>query len=443
MGHVYFSYAAADIDAAHGARDYLIENGVGVVGEGDERRGASQLPESAARDIRTAHAMVLFLSELAFGAPHLRAEVEEALQASTPIVPVTLDGAKAPAWWEERVGELIHVDGLNDSQFMHEALWRALERFSDTLAPVVAVMNLKGGVGKTTVSTQVFAALQKRRGIRVLMVDLDPQHNLSQVFFHRSTQDTLVFMDSSVISLFEPSTLHDHPTPTEDWRTVNRAIINPASPDEVARRVLTKDETGRLDVICGQFDISKYSFLEHRDDMETARRNFENAIQLMRTQYDVIILDTNPAASFLTKCAMSVATRILAPTRVDRFSLRGVRLLNELLSRLVEDAGRPPISILVNGVERSVVAQLETDMRTGKFDRQSGFAVSRAMMNTRLPTSKFLTIQEEAADDDPLQNLAIYRAGGIWGGALKSSLFEIADEVAALLRMPPMKSAGR
>ena len=93
--------------------------------------------------------------------------------------------------------------------------------FDDQACPVIALMNMKGGVGKTTIASQVFASLQKARRNRVLLIDLDPQHNLSQLFFRRSTQDTLVYMDASVISLFEPSALQDQPSPAENWHLIN------------------------------------------------------------------------------------------------------------------------------------------------------------------------------------------------------------------------------
>ncbi|MCG8442807.1 MAG: ParA family protein, partial [Caulobacterales bacterium] len=192
-------------------------------------------------------------------------------------------------------------------------------------------------------------------------------------------------------------------------------------------------QKGTIDLICGQFDIAKYAFLEDRALIDRARDNFVRAIDALRTSYDLIVVDTNPSASFLTKCVLSVSTRVIAPVRPDRFSLRGVRLLNQLIPRLVEVPGRPPISVVFNGVERSSVGEFEHDLRTGGLDMSVGFPLSRHVLKTRLHTSRFLGVREEGMEDDPLQHLAIYRASGIWAGALKDAIHNIADEIAELV----------
>lgn len=57
--------------------------------------------------------------------------------------------------------------------------------------PVVAVLNMKGGVGKTTLSANIFRVLFERRQAGTLLLDLDPQFNLTQALFTRSAYDKL------------------------------------------------------------------------------------------------------------------------------------------------------------------------------------------------------------------------------------------------------------
>jgi len=147
------------------------------------------------------------------------------------------------------------------------------------------------------------------------------------------------------------------------------------------------------------------------------------------------VLDTNPSASFLTKAAFAVSTRILAPVRADRFSIRGVRLLNDLMTRLLDQPGRPPVSIIFNGVERATVSELESALRAGQLDPQIGFPASRSVLKGRLHTSKFLAVREEGMEDDPLAHLAIYRASGLWGGPLKDSLTSLATQLADAMQL--------
>ena len=53
--------------------------------------------------------------------------------------------------------------------------------------PVIAVLNLKGGVGKTTLAAHVFREVWASKRISILLVDLDPQYNLSQQLLSRTS----------------------------------------------------------------------------------------------------------------------------------------------------------------------------------------------------------------------------------------------------------------
>jgi cellulose biosynthesis protein BcsQ len=443
MGHAYLAYAGKDAERARSISTGLTAGGVETRSDPDRQRHGSTLAAEAQQAIADSFATIVLISNNSSEDSQVRREFEQALQLAKPVFPVVIDDADLDAWWHERLYNLVRIDAGPDADDPIAALLRGLKRFYDKLCPVITLMNMKGGVGKTTLASQVFAALQKSRRNRVLLIDLDPQHNLSQLFFRRSTQDTLVYMDASVISLFEPSALQDQPSPAENWHLINMSEFTPPRPDQIARRLIPEDKAGggRFDLACGQFDIAKYAFIDHRAWTERARSNFVRAINVLRENYDLIVLDTNPSASFLTTAAFAVASRILAPVRPDRFSIRGVRLLNDLMTRLIDTPGRPPMSIIFNGVERMAESELETDLRAGALDPQIGFAASRAVLKGRLHNSKFLAVREEGMEDDPLSHLAIYRASGIWGTPLKDSLNSLSDELCALMGLEKAKKA--
>jgi cellulose biosynthesis protein BcsQ len=444
MGHAYLAYSGKDAAQARAIVDGLVAGGVETRSDEDRERHGSTLAASAQQGIAESFATIVLISKNSSEDTQVRREFELALHLAKPVFPVLIDDADLDAWWHERLYNLVRIDAGPGGAEPVAALLKGLRRFYDELCPVIALMNMKGGVGKTTLASQVFATLQKARRNRVLLIDLDPQHNLSQLFFRRSTQDTLVYMDASAISLFEPSALQDQPSPAENWHLINTTEGPPPRPEQIARRLIPEDKAGggRFDLVCGQFDIAKYAFIDHRAWTERARANFVRAIDLLRESYDLIVLDTNPSASFLTTAAFAVATRILAPVRPDRFSIRGVRLLNDLMTRLIDTPGRPPMSIIFNGVERAQEAEIETDLRSGELDPQIGFAASRAVLKGRLHNSRFLAVREEGMEDDPLSHLAIYRASGIWGAPLKDSLNSLADELAGLLGMEKGKKRG-
>jgi Mrp family chromosome partitioning ATPase len=72
------------------------------------------------------------------------------------------------------------------------------------LGTVISVLNMKGGVGKTTVSAHVMRVLYHVRAKKVLLIDLDPQFNLSQCLLTRATYDALKRSDRTVFTAMEP-----------------------------------------------------------------------------------------------------------------------------------------------------------------------------------------------------------------------------------------------
>jgi cellulose biosynthesis protein BcsQ len=441
MGYAYLAYASGDAELARAIVSGLSVHGVETCSDDDRKRHGSTLCAEAQAAITVSFAVIVLITKRSEDDSQVRRELEEALLQQKPVLPVVLDSPDLDAWWHERLYNRVRIEARSGDQDLVERLFAGLKRFYDKLCPVVSLMNMKGGVGKTTIASQVFAALQRARSNRVLLIDLDPQHNLSQLFFRRSTQDTLVYMDASVISLFEPGALQGQPSPAENWHTISMVDFVPPKPDQIARRLIPEEKAGggRFDLVCGQFDIAKYAFMDQRAWTERARANFAASIDFLRSQYDLIVLDTNPSASFLTTTALAVATRILAPVRTDRFSIRGVRLLNDLMTRLVDLPGRPPISIVFNNVERGVEYEIEAALRAGQLDAQIGFPASRGVMQGRLHSSRFLAVRDEGMEDDPLSHLAIYRATGIWGGPLKESLNAIAGELTELLGLDTKK----
>jgi cellulose biosynthesis protein BcsQ len=441
MGYAYLAYASGDAEIAKSIVNGLSAHSIEVASDEDRKRHGSTLSAEAEAAIALSYAVIVLITKRSEDDLQVRRELEEAIQRQKPVFPVILDDPDLEAWWHERLFNIVKIQGHAGDASVVEKLAASLSRFDDRLCPVVALMNMKGGVGKTTIASQVFSALQKARGNRVLLIDLDPQHNLSQLFFRRSTQDTLVYLDASIISLFEPSSLQGQPSPAENWHLINMQDALPPEADQVAHRLIPEDKAngGRFDLVCGQFDIAKYAFMDQRAWTARARANFRASINHLRRSYDLIVLDTNPSASFLTTAALAVATRILAPMRTDRFSIRGVRLLNDLMTRLVEEPGRPPISIVFNGIERTAKSDIETALEAGELDQQIGFPASRSVLKGRLHMSRFLAVRDEGIEDDPLSHLATYRATGIWGGPLKESLNAIAEELAELLGLQDQK----
>jgi chromosome partitioning protein len=170
-------------------------------------------------------------------------------------------------------------------------------------ARVVALCNQKGGVGKTTSTINLGAALTEY-GRRVLLVDFDPQGALSVGLgvqphqLDRTIYDVL--MESSV-------TLDD---------------------------VLLKTNIPGMDLVPSNIDLSA---AEVQLVNEVAReQTLARALAPALPDYDVVLIDCQPSLGLLTVNALTAADEVLIPLECEFFSLRGVALLIDTIEKVRE-----------------------------------------------------------------------------------------------------------
>jgi chromosome partitioning protein len=178
------------------------------------------------------------------------------------------------------------------------------------VSTVVAVANQKGGVGKTTTAVNVGAYLAL--GVRVLLVDLDPQAN--------ATSSLGVEPGGVELSTYE-------------------ALIGDA---ELAQAVIA---TGR-----GQLDLAPASRALAGAQVELVElpereRRLDNALNQVRSGYDVVLIDCPPSLGILTLNALVAADLILAPVQCEYLALEGVAQLMETID-LVRATLNPRLELL-------------------------------------------------------------------------------------------------
>ena len=178
-------------------------------------------------------------------------------------------------------------------------------------ARVIALCNQKGGVGKTTTTINLGAALAEY-GRRVLLVDLDPQGALS-VGLGVSAHD----LDSTVYNL-----LMNRGTKLED--------------------VLLKTDVSGMDLVPSNIDLSA---AEVQLVGEVAREQvFARALAPMLGDYDIVLVDCQPSLGMLTVNALTAADSVIIPLECEFFALRGVALLVDTI-RKVQDRLNPRLEI--------------------------------------------------------------------------------------------------
>jgi len=163
----------------------------------------------------------------------------------------------------------------------------------DGAVRIVAMLNQKGGVGKTTSTVNLGAALAEA-GRRVLLVDLDPQSNLSLHFGIEPTDETPSVYDL----LLDPEASAAH------------AII------EARPNLHFIPSVTELALVEGELAL--------RPEMQ---RTLERALAPIRDRYDAILLDCPPSLGVLTVNALTVAHEVIVPMQAQYLALRGLEKL--------------------------------------------------------------------------------------------------------------------
>ncbi|MCI5095651.1 MAG: AAA family ATPase [Rhodobacteraceae bacterium] len=178
---------------------------------------------------------------------------------------------------------------------------------------IVAVANQKGGVGKTTTAINLAAAFAER-GLRVLVVDLDPQGNASTGLGIEASERDLTTYDL----LVDEAPLHDVIRQTE----TEGLFIIPATVDL---------SSADIELISNE----KRSFLLHDALRQTAMDEFD---------WDYILIDCPPSLNLLTVNAMVAAHSVLVPLQSEFFALEGLSQLM-LTIREVRQTANPALRI--------------------------------------------------------------------------------------------------
>jgi chromosome partitioning protein len=284
--------------------------------------------------------------------------------------------------------------------------------------PVVAVLNMKGGAGKTTLSANIFRVLFERHHAGTLLLDLDPQFNLTQALFTRANYDKLKTAEKTILPVMEPpSSVGLFDVATSTMPPPAAATIN------FCYRYFIKTPSITLDVVPGDFGLVKYSLMNDSKKLDGVRERFLKFIEQEKDNYRVICLDCNPSSSFLTLCALHACTHILVPVRPDRFSMLGLEILAEFVESLPSLSPKPQFFVVLNGIRRggrdSVANAVEAELRAHpKF-------APRTLVNV-VPETGVLKAKTDYT------GFATDKKGG-WSKTVRAEVSIVADELAGKL----------
>jgi len=177
----------------------------------------------------------------------------------------------------------------------------------------LAILNQKGGVGKTTTTVNRAAGLA-RRGVRVLALDLDPQSHL---------------------------TLHLNGDPEDRERSLARGLLG----EKGLAECIVASATPGLDLVPASVDLAACeTALEDRSARETLLRSALEKAEGEGLGHEILLFDCPPSLGILTLNALAAARGVLVPLQAEFFSLQGLSRLLELV-RMVQRRLHPVLEV--------------------------------------------------------------------------------------------------
>ncbi len=250
-------------------------------------------------------------------------------------------------------------------------------------APVIAVINMKGGVGKTTISGNVFREAFRGHRIKTLLIDFDAQLNLTQLLLKRPDYEAVKTKKQTLWHVFEPD-----PNVTV-FETSESDVATVKSATKFTRRLkyLIGHQTVELHLLAGDFRVARLNLREKPETLRLPRLRFASLTSKAREEFDLVVLDCNPSSSFMTRCAIENCTHLLVPVKPDKYSVFGLELITEYLDGLPDLSSLPEIIVLMNGTSPALSreeAQIRSHTKFGP-----------AVMVKTIPQTKVLAARSD------------------------------------------------
>ena len=201
-----------------------------------------------------------------------------------------------------------------------------------TKGPIcVSIINMKGGVGKTTIAALLGRYASIHLGLNVLAVDLDPQANLSQAFMRENYKQFLGKKLPSIVELFRGYNPPQSNKPTPSKIDFDEILVNS-----------TPLGGKKLSLIPSRFDFSD-------NLIESVKPNPRILADLIANHFqdrDIVIIDCAPTESIFTHAAYHASRYVLVPVRPEYFATVGFPLLKDSLDMFQQKNPNHSIDVL-------------------------------------------------------------------------------------------------